>query len=84
MVTEKMLLRYIRDNSPVPYSYIHRRFPTKGLSMQLWRLRKQGLIKRVVPAGEGPLWIVTKDGGRRLGYYEQQEGAGIGARSQAG
>lgn len=73
MITEKMILEYIRENAPIPYSYIHRHFEVgaRRLSMQMWRLRKQGLIRRVLPTGEGPLWIITESGARRLNYYGQ-------------
>ena len=84
MITEKSILEYIRENAPVPYSYIHRHFEVepRRLSMQMWRLRKQGLIRRVLPRGEGPLWIITESGARRLEFYGQQEGARAGARAE--
>jgi len=86
VITGKMLLKYIEENAPVPYIYICRHFGvrTARISAQMFRLRKQGLVRRVTPAGEGPLWIITESGARRLNFYEQQAGASTRARAKVG
>jgi len=75
MIRQKDILKYIDSFAPVPYSYICHHFDVKSnrISQQIKRLRDQGLIKRVNPPDEGPLWILGKQGERRLDYYGHQD-----------
>lgn len=75
VITQHAILKYIGEMAPVPYSYIcaHLKVSDKRISPHIYRMRTRGLIKRVVPKGEGPLWILTASGARRLEYYYECE-----------
>ncbi len=75
MITQREVLEYIEQMAPVPFSYIcaHFQASPSRMSRPIYRMRERQLIKRVVPKDEGPLWILTASGARRLEYYEQRE-----------
>jgi len=74
MISKKDILDYIDDFAPVPYSYICHHFGVNSnrISQQIARLKNQGMIRRVNPPGEGPLWILCSQGLRRLEHYDDK------------